>query len=485
MPLPLRLGLPLGLALLAPILLWAEPADDDDAATDENVLHEAGLPTDGPGLLDYFHRRLPSDADSKRAPGLIRQLADDNFDAREKATADLTAIGPPALSMLQDALNSTDPEVRYRAQRCLAAIRGKDVPQSAQAAAVRTLGRLQTPGAVETLLAALPSLYGAELVDEACKALASAGVRMGQVDPLLVQALGDPSPLRRAAAGEALTRAGVADLRPAVEKLLHDADAAVRQRVALALLNARDKEAIPTLIALLGDVPRDQSGPVEEALRLTAGDQAPSVSPGDDADSRRQCRDLWEKWWKEHGRDVDLAKIDFANRHLGYTLVAEMDLRGTTGNVIEYDAGGKERWRISGLRYPVDAQMVGADHVLIAEYVNRTVSERTIKGDIVWQYNANNLVLSARRLPDGDTFVASRNQLTLLDKNGKEKSTIPRPSDVCAAAKFHDGSIALLTNAGLFMHLDESGKQLKSLQLNLPVLPVGANVEPLPDGHAL
>ena len=480
MPLALRLALPLVLALMAP----PTPADDA-AAADEQTLRTADLPTDGPGLLDLLRKRILSAADGRRAEALIRELGDDDFDVREKATAELKAMGPPVWSLLRDALQDPDPEVCFRAQRCLTAIAGADLPAAAQSAVVRTLGRLKPPGAVAVLLAVLPTLDDAELLDDACQALASSAVSGGAVDPALVQALADRSPLRRAAAGEALTRAGAADLRPAVEKLLHDADPAVRQRVALALLGAHDKEAIPTLIDLLCETPRERSGPIEDVLRLVAGDQAPSVSPGDDEASRRKCRDAWQGWWKDHRAGLDLAAIDLTHRRLGYTLVTEMDLKGTTCNLIEYDAGGKERWRIAGLRYAVDAQMVGADRVLVAEYIGRAVSERNAKGEILWQYHANSLVLGAQRLADGDTFVVARNQLIVLDKDGQEKTTLPRPNDVCAAAKFRDGSIALLTSGGALVHLDESGKELKTLPLSLPVLPVGDSVEALPDGHVL
>ncbi len=484
MPLPLRVVSPLmGLALLT-VLPPRASAADDSAARDEQTLHDAGLPTDGPGLLDFLHKRVLPDADQARARALIRRLGDDDYDVREKASHDLQMMGSAARPTLREALQDPDPEVRCRALRCLAAI-----DQTNQAAtlgaAIRTVGRLRPPGAAETLLAVLPSLEDAELVDEACRAMAASAVRMGQVDPALVRALGDQSPLRRAAAGEALTRAGAADQRPAVEKLLQDADAGVRQRVGLALLEAGDRAAVPALIALLGDSPPEQGDVVEEYLRLLAGEKAPSVSPGDDEASRRRCRDAWQDWWKDHGASVDLTKVDFTNRRLGYTLVTEMDLRAVTSTLIEYDRGGKERWRLGGLPYAVDAQMVGGDHVLVAEYTARSVSEMTTKGDVVWQYHANNLVLGARRLPNGDTFVVIRNQLTLLDKDGKEKSSISRPQDVCTAAKFRDGSIALLTNSGYLIHLDESGKELKSLPLGLPVLPVGQNIEALPDGHVL
>ena len=346
------------------------------------------------------------------------------------------------------------------------------------------LGRLNPPGTVEVLLTCLPTFEDADVADNACRVLTAAAARSANPDPALVRALGDRSAVRRAAAGAALARAG-ADVRPVVYKLLRDSDPAVRQRVALALLESRDREALPTLIGLLGELPRERGEAVEESLRLVAGEEAPALSPGDDADSRRKCRDAWVDWWKRRGAAIDLAKIDLASRCLGYTLVAEMYSRSIGGRVIEYDAAGKERWQITGLRYVIDAQMVGPDRVLIAEYIDRRVTEYNLKGEVLWQYRAGGLVLGARRLGNGNVFVVTRTQLVEVDKDGKEVSNLPRPNDVCAAAKFRDGSIALLTNGGQVKHLDASGKEIKSLPLNAPVLAVGTNIDALPNGHVL
>ena len=123
--------------------------------------------------------------------------------------------------------------------------------------------------------------------------------------------------------------------------------------------------------------------------------------------------------------------------------------------------------------------------MLIAEYIGRQVSERNLKGDVLWEYRPNGLVLGARRLANGNVFVVTRNQLVELDKDGKVASSLPRPNDVCAAAKFRDGTIALLSNGGQFIHLDASGKEIKSLPMNAPVLAVGTNIEALPNGHVL
>src|SRR5947209_13045236 len=148
MPLSLRLALLLGSASLAASLaLAAPPTDADAAAADEQTLRAADLPTDGPGLLDFLHRRALLDTDRLHIQTLIRKLGDDDFDVREKTTADLKAMGPAVRPMLREALQDPDPEVRFRAQRCLTSLDQWGQP-AALTAAVRTVGRLRPAGAV-------------------------------------------------------------------------------------------------------------------------------------------------------------------------------------------------------------------------------------------------------------------------------------------------------------------------------------------------
>jgi hypothetical protein len=167
-------------------------------------------------------------------------------------------------------------------------------------------------GAVETLLAFLPFTDDEYLADEAQRAVAVLGIRAGQVDAALVQALDDPLPVRRAVAAEVLAGAGDAKLLPAVRKLLRDPSAAVRQSAALALLQARDPSAVPVLIDLAADLPPGKAWPAQEVLKGLAGAGAPQVEPGNDVESRQRYRTLWQTWWREHGRAVDLARAEAA-----------------------------------------------------------------------------------------------------------------------------------------------------------------------------
>src|SRR5690348_11280269 len=85
-------------------LFGAVPAaDNGEAASDEHVLREARIPTDGPGLLQYLRGRTVDAADEARLKALVRQLGDDAFEKREQATAQLVATGARAKPFLKQA----------------------------------------------------------------------------------------------------------------------------------------------------------------------------------------------------------------------------------------------------------------------------------------------------------------------------------------------------------------------------------------------
>ena len=75
----------------------------------------------------------PGAVNSERIAALVRQLGADEFSARESATEELTKIGLPAFKALEDAAQSPDREVRYRAVRILGIIRELDLQRRLEA----------------------------------------------------------------------------------------------------------------------------------------------------------------------------------------------------------------------------------------------------------------------------------------------------------------------------------------------------------------
>ena len=75
-------------------------ADLPRIKTDEQLLKGAGVPTDGPGLIQYLRRRTLQDAAGDKIKTLIRQLGDDDFEVREKASAGLIDLRHRAVPFL-------------------------------------------------------------------------------------------------------------------------------------------------------------------------------------------------------------------------------------------------------------------------------------------------------------------------------------------------------------------------------------------------
>src|SRR5262249_11594712 len=130
--------------------------DGTDTAGDVQTLAAAGLGTDGPALLEFFHERARLDADWDRFVILTRQLGDPAAEVRARAAAQLVCRGTAAIPMLRHAVNDlADTVIADRARRCLQAIEG---PTAAgiPAAAARLLAVRKPAGAAEALLAYLP-----------------------------------------------------------------------------------------------------------------------------------------------------------------------------------------------------------------------------------------------------------------------------------------------------------------------------------------
>src|SRR5262245_6265596 len=183
--------------------------EPDTSADDLRVLKDGGLKPDGPVLIEYFRERTFKEADPKQVDKLIRELGDEDFIVREQAYADLLKLGTSALAAIRLASeHAKDPEAKRRAVELRQRIESRQEP-IVQVAVARTLGRLKTAGAAETILAFLPFAADAHVTDQLCKVLAGLTVIDGKVDPVIVQGLKERHPIKRGAAGEAIARAKV------------------------------------------------------------------------------------------------------------------------------------------------------------------------------------------------------------------------------------------------------------------------------------
>jgi hypothetical protein len=179
--------------------------------TEEQTLREAKVDTGGPALVELLRRQAQEPGRVEKVRALIRQLGDEAFAVREKASAELVALGPVALPFLQAAAKSSDREVARRAEQCLQQI-GEHTGSKNTILAVRLVGMRRPAGAAEALLNLLPGA-DPELAREIKAALFAVAGADKAVDPALTRALTDKDPARRAAAAAVLGKDGGAYLR--------------------------------------------------------------------------------------------------------------------------------------------------------------------------------------------------------------------------------------------------------------------------------
>ena len=463
-------------------LLGAPMGEADASAEDayaEKVIAGAGLSTESAALLEFLKARTVSDAERARLAALVRRLGDESYEVRSRASADLVAAGVNAVRFLKPALTDPDLEIARRAERCLEAIQRGPGPM-VPAAAARLVGSRKPAGAANVLLAYVPFADDDSVEEAVFHALAELGLHNGKADSLFLTALADPDPARRAAAVSVVGQSTDAGQRPAAARLLADPVLKVRFKAATTLFAAGEKSAVPALIALLTDGTPEIAWQVEELLcRLTdTGAPAANLDAGSD-ESRRKCRLAWESWWQTAEAHFDPARAKLGPRLLGLTVFADLD----RGVVREVDPGHKERWQIGGFRGPVDVHVLPNGNILVAENHGRRVSERDRLGKLVWEKATTTLPASCQRLPNGNTLIATYNQILEVTPAGKEILVLPRPEGIYWANKQRNGQIILLTSAGKVVTLDATGKPSKSFETGGVIS--WSSLDVLPNGHVL
>jgi hypothetical protein len=457
-------------------------APPDPIERDLTILRDAGLSTEDAALLDFFRKRTLRDDDLEKLKTLIKQLGDDSFEVRERASTALIALGPVAEGALKEAAQSSDPEVKQRANVCLAQLAKSSTGTVIQAAA-HVLAAHKPTGSAEVLFQYLPFVPDESTADTVRQALARTGVRDGKPDKVLVDGLEDKLAVKRLGAALALYRSGLEDIRPQLMKLLKDPDMSIRFRFALMLSELKEREAVPVLIEMIPDVKPQELRQIQDLLERVARDKTPKDAKG--SAEAKQLRDTWRDWWKESGEKIDFAKLDLKPQVLGRTLIIELGIRpggkgGAGGSkVYEIDKDGKELWHVDTAR-AMDAKVVADDRVLICE--TRQVTERnTNNGEVVWQFQSELPVYGVQRLPDGNTFMNCRNAVIEVDKDGKEVFRYNNTNGLSfAAAKLKSGDYGILSSTGQFQVVNSEGKEVKSFKTATTRSIYGSVV--LPDG---
>ena len=331
---------------------------------------------------------------------------------------------------------------------------------------------------------------------ELCFAIKAATFRDGKADPLVVQALTDPLPIKRIAAAEALI--GVKEHLPAIRKMAQDADPQIRLRVSIALINGKEREFLPVLIDLLGVLNAEELWQAEELLlriAQTADKDAPNVTLGKTEETREKCRDAWSDWLTKNSDKVDLAKLEQVQAYFGYTLIVQQSplrfLGGKqippTGVVMELDKEKKVRWRFELPNVQtVDAFVIRQDRVLVAEHSGSMVTERDFAGkEIGFKQALPGRPISVQGLPNGNVFVVMQNRIIEYDRDNKEVFTLNRFNEaIFRGRKLRNGDVVFITNNGQLTRMD--AKQMNVKTYFVGYLPgYFGSMDTLPNGNVI
>jgi len=445
------------------------------------TLQGAGVAADGPALLAFFRDRTLTEAKKRELAAKVKRLGDNSFGVREKAARELVAAGQAAVPFLKAGLKEPDLEVSRRAGQCLEAIESGTDRAIVTAAAVVLTSR-RPAGAADVLLTYLPS-SGDDAVEEAVvNALAVVGLRDGAAESAVEKAVTDKDVIRRAAAAFVLGKARP-EQRAALTILIKDKDAKVRYHAARSLARTGDKAAVPPLIRLLGEAPEGIAAQTEDLLFTLAGEKAPTVSLGNDEASRKNCQETWEKWWKTNSDKVEMARLTAEEPLLGLTVISELDGGKGLGKVWECGQDGKPRWLFEDVRSPIDVRPLPGGRLLVAEHQGNRVTERDRKGKILWEQRTNNMPVCCQRLPNGNTFIATYNELLEVNRENKPVYSHTKPHGIYYAMKLRNNHILYVHSGGQLVEMDTAGKEVRTV-------PAGntaswASVEALANGHFL
>ena len=176
------------------------------------------------------------------------------------------------------------------------------------------------------------------------------------------------------------------------------------------------------LIDLLAELTPAQTWQAQDLLHQLAGDKGPTGITGEKSDERKKYRDQWLEWWKANSMSVDLAKLTTAPGYLGYTVIVEVG-NNSVGRVAEVGRDGKVRWSVGNLKYPVDAVVLPGERVLVTEWDGNRVAEWDFRGNMIWKKDGfNGRATNAHRLPNGNTFICTTNELLEVDRTGKQST---------------------------------------------------------------
>jgi HEAT repeat protein len=331
-------------------------------------------------------------------------------------------------------------------------------------ALIRLITLVRPANAIEIILAYIPSCNDDNIQDLLGECLGLYLNDQNTPPPALIAASTSSIEEIRTFAGRVLAQSPNEIAQKTCTTLLSDSSVRVRFEVARESIKNQNKSAIPVLIEMMTKVPAEKAEAIDQTLRAIAKDKSPESKNDSKVDAA-----AWNTWWQKEGTQLVLTP-GFKNQEAlkNFLVVESFNQEKKSGRVFLVTPSGKTLWEIANLSNPTDALLLPNNKILITEQGANRITERDTKGNISWEKSATNPFLS-QRLSNGNIFIASRNKIVEVGRNGNEIFSFSYPNEtILAACKTRTNEYALLSYNGVFLKLDSKGNEVSKSRIPFP-----------------
>ena len=387
--------------------------------------------------------------DKARIKKLIAALGHDDWRVREKATVDLSGLGPEALPLVQAAAKSKDHEVVIRTGRIVEAIEARTGDPGDKLAPVIDV---LTAGRDKRLVGMLIELLGHASVG--ARYAAEYGLRRITGKAFGYNAYGDVG--RRADALEKWRKWWKES------KAKFSFETAASQSKQFGLLICDSPGRILMAATPAGKVVWTRK--LERRINGLAGLPNGHVLVGYDSGERTVeefDRDFKPVWNADEVREASGRVSDVSRLANGNTLIAYVRPRG---HVVEVTPAGKIVWQKTDLRTPASAQRLVNGNTLICEHKENRVIEVDRAGSIVWQKAVPKRPHDAEKLANGNVLIGtSGKRVVEVNRAGKTVWERRCSGEALGICRLPDGTTGIFIEGEGAILVDRSGKKTREL----------------------
>ena len=331
-------------------------------------------------------------------------------------------------------------------------------------ALIRLITLARPANAIEIILAYIPSCNDDNIQDLLGECLGLYLNDQNTPPPALIAASTSSIEEIRTFAGRVLAQSPNEIAQKTCTTLLSDSSVRVRFEVARESIKNQNKSAIPVLIEMMTKVPAEKAEAIDQTLRAIAKEKSPESKNDSKADAA-----AWNTWWQKEGTQLVLTPGLKNHEALKNFLVVEsFNQEKKSGRVFLVTPSGKTLWEIANLSNPTDALLLPNNKILITEQGANRITERDTKGNISWEKSVTN-PFHSQRLLNGNIFIASRNKIVEVGRNGNEIFSFSYPNEtILAACKTRTNEYALLSYNGVFLKLDSKGNEVSKSRIPFP-----------------